>query len=169
MSRWLDTGFGVHSQVKMLMQYASEKMDDYLERGDGYTRTRYYNNGREKGFHWSIHRPSPGNGYGGPTLNFVWFEHRNSDRLICLMWENPTTAQHCRTATTSVTFDNVSGFMNIPEEVYLDKYHYTKDFKYMEISEAFRWWMKQVTDWFDGRNKILLEREMARKISEGEE
>ena len=35
MSIWLDTDFGIHQQVRMLMQYASESMDDYLERGDG--------------------------------------------------------------------------------------------------------------------------------------
>ena len=171
MSIWLDTDFGIHQQVRMLMKYASESMDDYLERGDGYTRTRYYNNGREKGFHWSIHRPSPGNGYGGPTLNFVWYEHRNSDQLVCIMWENPTTSQHWHEGAERLACaDNVSGYQNIPVEVFPDKYGYTATFGYMKIYEAFSWWMKQVTDWFEGENNILLGREiLARKISEGEE
>lgn len=158
----------------MLMEYASESMEDWLEKPAGsWTQTRYYNNGREKGFHWSLNKPSGGTGRLPPvrTLNFVWYEHRNSDQLVCIMWENPTLSQHWREGASGLDCaDNVTGFDNIPEEAFPNKYDYTKAFSYMEIFEAFRWWMCQVQEWREGRNNILLEREiMARKISGGEE
>ena len=157
----IDRGFGMHRQVKILLEYASDSMGDWLEKPAGsYTETRYYNNGREKGFHWSLNKPSEGEAFGGPTLNFVWYEHRNSDQLICIMWENPDTFQHWHEGASKLECaDNVTGYQNIPEEVFPEKYDYTKAFGYMENHDAFRWWMHQVTDWFKDENNILLERE----------
>lgn len=81
----------------------------------------------------------------GRQLNIAFFEHRNSDSICTIRWE-----QH---SINSLTIDSAK-FGN----VYATKWDTSASFGYGEIIEAAKWINDQMQEWYDEAAKEFLEK-----------
>jgi len=94
---------------------------------------RPYTNCREQGFVLSARQLSGGKAT--PVHHFVWYEHRNSDSLCVIYWEDKVSPYAADSLTAA----------DIPEEVFPDKYSYTKSFKWGDFGSAWSWFREQLS------------------------
>lgn len=134
---------GMSSQPYALMKVAETTLPRYIEwpiTDDFRVETLRYHNCREQGFLWSMCKGSlPNFSDKIPQINFVWYEHRSSDRLCCVKW----------TGKAKTTIDGSITYRAIPEESFPDKYGYTESFHYYKFEEAISWWADELQDWYD--------------------
>ena len=139
----IDPSMGMSSQPYAFMKVAETTLPRYIEWPitDGfYVKTSRYHNCREQGFLWSMCKGSlPNFSDGAPQINFVWYEHRNSDQLCCIKW----------TGKVKIPLDGSITYQVIPEEAFPDKYSYTASFRYYKFEEAISWWADELQDWYD--------------------
>ena len=136
----IDPSMGMSHQPYAFMKVAEIKLPhvvDYITEEFSVETSRYHNC-REQGFLWSICKGLVPN-LGAPQINFVWYEHRNSDGLCCIKW----------TGAVKTPMDGSVSYRAIPDEVYPDKYSYTKGFHYFDFRKAIAWWADELRDWYD--------------------
>jgi len=76
----------------------------------------------------------------GKQLNIAWFEHRNSDSICAVMWEQPTL--------NAPTINNAKF-----GKIYKDKYDVSHSVGYGKFVEMSEWIMKQFTEFWIKNNK----------------
>jgi len=139
----IDPSMGMSSQPYAFMKVAETTLPRYIEwpiTDEFYVETSRYHNCREQGFLWSMCKGSlPNFSDGAPQINFVWYEHRNSDRLCCVKW----------TGKVKIPLDGSVTYQVIPEEAFPDKYSYTEGFHYFDFLKAIAWWADELQDWYD--------------------
>jgi hypothetical protein len=110
----------------------SEEQGEYL----AYPTYAEYWNGREQGYVISLQNL----GFPLEQINIAFFEHRNSDDICMIVWEevtyNPPTAQ-----------DLID---NNPEYA-ADKYAVTKTFAWNQIAESAQWINNTLEEWWESK------------------
>ena len=141
-TKLIDPSMGMNSQSYHFMKMAEMELPRIIgwTIPDDFTvQTLRYHNGREQGFLWTISKWSPNLREKTPQINFVWYEHRNSDKLCCIKW----------TGDVKTPIDKSVTYSAIPEEVFPDKWSYTKGFRPFRFREALAWWANELQDWYD--------------------
>ena len=137
----IDPSMGMSSQTYAFMKVAETTLPRYIVwpiTDEFCVETSRYHNCREQGFLWTMCKGSLPNSSDN-QINFVWYEHRNSDRLCCIKWTGKLQTPIDGSVTCHV----------IPEEVFPDKYSYTEGFHDFDFVKAIAWWADELQDWYD--------------------
>jgi len=129
-----DPDLGMQKQIAELKDFLAsalgeDPLDTPLLQG---TRSAFYHNGRERGFYLGL---MIGSDEKGPLTceNLVFFEHRNSDDIILLRWQTHEVKHKYDFKHGGYEPVTVS---DIPEDIYPDKYHYTKSWGYWDFKSV---------------------------------
>lgn len=134
--RLFDTNLGMQPQIAELKHFLASALGENPEDTPCLIETRSapYFNGRERGFYLGIMVGSNDPEYKGPFIceNLVFFEHRNSDNIILLRWQ--TNPEH-KWDFKFGGYEPVT-VKDIPDEIYPDKYHYTKSWDFWDFKSV---------------------------------
>lgn len=95
----VDFNFGIHPAAMAVAHLVEHMLENFETSNDWRLETSVWYNGRERGICFSFGT------YTGPVLRVVVAEHRSSDSLILLRWQDPrwsinppTIQSHCKQA-----------------------------------------------------------------------
>lgn len=128
-----DPNFGIGYQALAVMAYLNGRDGIEVSWNNGRyhadVKAAPWYNGRERGIVFYMRDPAFKH-----QLNIAVYEHRNSDSICALRWENTTF--------------NPPILADIPEGVYQNKWDTAMDFSYGEASNMANWVYEQFSDFW---------------------
>jgi hypothetical protein len=148
LNNYLDDGAGAQAQAVLafLRDFAvEESWNSKHLLYDAVIKIGRWENCREQGYVVSLTNPNH------QQLNIAWFEHRNTDSIHAVMWEQHTI--NTPTIDTAVW----------PDNIYRDKYDTSFDVRYGQVVKMADWIGKQLTAfWLAGAAlRAKVEKEVA--------
>lgn len=129
--------FGIQPQAMAVMAYLGNYDGIEPSWKDGRYHARVeaapWYNGRERGIVFYMSNPS------GKQLNIAVYEHRNTDSICALMWEQNT-------------YINPPTLQELPEGVFESKWDYSQSWNYGDPSATANWIYEQFCDHWNKDN-----------------